>query len=172
VSDVRKSLTIVLGYDGSESARRGVERVGQLAVERPAVVVVAVAPEVRSAGLGTTGSLFRHPATHRPLTGGDTLLEQLPRPLKISRGLSEQHVGVSAVSPQLKRLARELQPALASRLPRLVDQVLGAAPRLRVCSQATGLLEPRAVDTCIRHQPDGWVAAAPDIAKDKTWAST
>ena len=53
MSDVRKSFTIVLGYDGSESARRGVERVRQLAVERPTVVVVAVAPEVRSAGLGT-----------------------------------------------------------------------------------------------------------------------
>ena len=52
MSDVRKSFTIVLGYDGSESARRGVERVRQLAVERPTVVVVAVAPEVRSAGLG------------------------------------------------------------------------------------------------------------------------
>ena len=53
MSDVRESFTIVLGYDGSESARRGVERVCQLAVERPTVVVVAVAPEVRSAGLGT-----------------------------------------------------------------------------------------------------------------------
>ena len=53
MSDVRKGFTIVLGYDGSESARRGVERVRQLAVERPTVVVVAVAPEVRSAGLGT-----------------------------------------------------------------------------------------------------------------------
>jgi hypothetical protein len=53
VSDVRKRFTIVLGYDGSESARRGVERVRQLAVERPTVVVVAVVPEVRSAGLGT-----------------------------------------------------------------------------------------------------------------------
>ena len=53
MSGARESFTIVLGYDGSESARRGVERVGQLAVERPTVVVVAVAPEVRSAGLGT-----------------------------------------------------------------------------------------------------------------------
>ena len=53
MSDVRKSFTIVLGYDGSESARRGVERVRQLAVERPTVVVVAVTPAVRSAGLGT-----------------------------------------------------------------------------------------------------------------------
>jgi GNAT superfamily N-acetyltransferase len=53
VSDVRKGFTIVLGYDGSESARRGLERVRQVAVERPTVVVVAVAPEVRSAGLGT-----------------------------------------------------------------------------------------------------------------------
>ena len=53
MSDVRKSFTIVLGYDGSDCARRGVERVGRLAVERPTVVVVAVALEVRSAGLGT-----------------------------------------------------------------------------------------------------------------------
>jgi nucleotide-binding universal stress UspA family protein len=53
VSDARETFTIVLGYDGSESARRGVERVRRLAVERPTVVVVAVAPEVRSAGLAT-----------------------------------------------------------------------------------------------------------------------
>jgi universal stress protein family protein len=53
VSDARETFTIVLGYDGSESAQRGVERVCQLAVERATVVVVAVAPEVRSAGLGT-----------------------------------------------------------------------------------------------------------------------
>ena len=53
MSDVGKGFTIVLGYDGSDSARRGVQRVRQVAVERPTVVVVAVAPEVRSAGLGT-----------------------------------------------------------------------------------------------------------------------
>ena len=53
MSDASETFTIVLGYDGSESARRGVERVRQLAVERTTVVVVAVAPEVRSAGLGT-----------------------------------------------------------------------------------------------------------------------
>ena len=53
MSDVRTGFTIVLGFDGSESARRGVERVRQLAVERPTVVVVVVVPEVRSAGLGT-----------------------------------------------------------------------------------------------------------------------
>ncbi len=53
MSDARETFTIVLGYDGSESARRGVQRVRRLAVERPTVVVVAVAPEVRSAGLGT-----------------------------------------------------------------------------------------------------------------------
>ena len=52
MSGARESFTIVLGYDGSESARRG-ERVRRLAVERPTVVVVAVAPEVRSAGLAT-----------------------------------------------------------------------------------------------------------------------
>jgi hypothetical protein len=53
VSDACETFTIVFGYDGSESARRGVERVRRLAVERPTVVVVAVAPEVRSAGLAT-----------------------------------------------------------------------------------------------------------------------
>ena len=73
MSGARESFTIVLGYDGSESARRGVERVGQLAVERPTVVVVAVAPEVRSAGLGTE-LVGRAPDTDLLLAGAAGLL--------------------------------------------------------------------------------------------------
>ena len=45
--------------------------------------------------------------------------------------LPEQHVRVNAVGPQHERLARELHTAPPPRLPRLVDQILGAVPRLR-----------------------------------------
>jgi GNAT superfamily N-acetyltransferase len=52
-SGICAGVRYALGYNGSESARRAVDRVRQLALERPTVVIVAVAPEVRSAGLGT-----------------------------------------------------------------------------------------------------------------------
>jgi nucleotide-binding universal stress UspA family protein len=52
MADTPETLTIVVGYDGSDSARRGLARVGQLAGGRLAVVIVAVAPDVRSSGLG------------------------------------------------------------------------------------------------------------------------
>ena len=42
--------TIVVGYDGSDAARRGLSRVRQLVAEEVKLIVVSVAPE---AGLGT-----------------------------------------------------------------------------------------------------------------------
>lgn len=45
-------LTIVVGYDGSESARRGVDRVRGWGLRRSALVLVAVTPTMTSAGLG------------------------------------------------------------------------------------------------------------------------
>jgi nucleotide-binding universal stress UspA family protein len=45
-------LRIVVGYDGSDTARRGLARIRQLTPRRSAVLIVAVQPEVRSAGLG------------------------------------------------------------------------------------------------------------------------
>lgn len=44
---------IVVGYDGSDAAQRGLARIRQLTAGQLAVLVVAVEPDVRSAGLGT-----------------------------------------------------------------------------------------------------------------------
>jgi nucleotide-binding universal stress UspA family protein len=52
MSEVRDATTIVLGYDGSDAARRGLARVGRLALDSVTVVVVSVAPDVRSPALG------------------------------------------------------------------------------------------------------------------------
>jgi nucleotide-binding universal stress UspA family protein len=70
------TLRIVVGYDGSDAARRGLAGVRQLAAGRLAVLVVAVEPEVRSAGLGSeltgqtidTGRLLKEA---RQLLGGE-----------------------------------------------------------------------------------------------------
>lgn len=53
MSDSRAELTIIVGYDGSDAARRGLERVRALGERAGAVLLVAVAPDVRSAGLGS-----------------------------------------------------------------------------------------------------------------------
>jgi nucleotide-binding universal stress UspA family protein len=59
-------LRIVIGYDGSDAARRGLERVRRLAARQLAVLVVAIDPDVRSSGLGS--ELTAHPiATGRLL---------------------------------------------------------------------------------------------------------
>lgn len=44
-------LTIVIGYDGSDAARRGLGRVRDLGERASKVIVVAVVPALRSAGL-------------------------------------------------------------------------------------------------------------------------
>lgn len=46
-----ETFTIVVGYDGSDAARRGVRRARWLGVEVSTIFVVAVTPDVRSAGL-------------------------------------------------------------------------------------------------------------------------
>jgi nucleotide-binding universal stress UspA family protein len=53
VSDMDEPLTIVVGYDGSDAARRGLRRVRDLGEHASKVLVVAVVPALRSAGLGT-----------------------------------------------------------------------------------------------------------------------
>ncbi len=45
------TLRVVIGYDGSDAARRGLARVRRLAARQLAVLVIAVEPDVRSAGL-------------------------------------------------------------------------------------------------------------------------
>jgi nucleotide-binding universal stress UspA family protein len=47
----REGLTIVVGYDGSDAARRALVRVRDLEPRAARVLLVAVAPDLRSAGL-------------------------------------------------------------------------------------------------------------------------
>ena len=53
MSNTSDTPKVVIGYDGSDAAQRGLARARQLTVGRLAVVVVAVAPEVRTPSLGT-----------------------------------------------------------------------------------------------------------------------
>jgi nucleotide-binding universal stress UspA family protein len=52
MSDASTNLTLVVGYDGSDGSRRALARVSELAIDYRALVIVAVAPEIRSAGMG------------------------------------------------------------------------------------------------------------------------
>ena len=52
MSDASQAFTIVIGYDGSDAAARALVRVGRLVVDASRILVVAVTPDVRSAGLG------------------------------------------------------------------------------------------------------------------------
>lgn len=61
-----RPLTIVVGYDGSDAARRGGAHVGQLATQPRKVVVVAVVPEVPASSV-----------SDEPLAGGDFDAERL-----------------------------------------------------------------------------------------------
>ena len=45
-------LKLVVGYDGSDAARRALARVRELAIDYQVLVIVAVDPDIRSAGLG------------------------------------------------------------------------------------------------------------------------
>jgi ribosomal protein S18 acetylase RimI-like enzyme len=54
--DVREppdTFSVVVGYDGSDAARRALARVRHLAARQLEVLVVAIEPEVRSVGLGS-----------------------------------------------------------------------------------------------------------------------
>lgn len=48
MSQAPAALTIVIGYDGSDAARRGLSRAERLVAEATKLVVVAVTPEARS----------------------------------------------------------------------------------------------------------------------------
>jgi nucleotide-binding universal stress UspA family protein len=46
------NATLVVGYDGSDASRRALVRVRELAIDYRTLVIVAVAPDIRSAGMG------------------------------------------------------------------------------------------------------------------------
>ncbi len=52
MSEAREQATIVVGYDGSDPARRGLTRVRRLGFGAMTVVLVSVTPDVRSPALG------------------------------------------------------------------------------------------------------------------------
>lgn len=52
MTHTRRNLKLVVGYDGSDAARRALARVRELAIDYQVLVIVAVAPDIRSAGLG------------------------------------------------------------------------------------------------------------------------
>lgn len=52
MTDPATNLTLVVGYDGSDGSRRALLRVHELAIHYRALVIVAVIPEIRSAGMG------------------------------------------------------------------------------------------------------------------------
>ena len=61
-----ETRTIVVGYDGSDAARRGLSRVRGLGADPAKLIVVSVAPEL---GSGTV--------SHEPLAGSDFDAERL-----------------------------------------------------------------------------------------------
>ncbi len=53
MSDAHEELTIIVGYDGSEAAQRALGRVRRLGEPVSKILLVAVVPDIRSAGFGT-----------------------------------------------------------------------------------------------------------------------
>lgn len=52
MTETEKNLTLVLGYDGSDGAQRALARARELAISYRTLVIVAAAPDVRSAAMG------------------------------------------------------------------------------------------------------------------------
>jgi nucleotide-binding universal stress UspA family protein len=50
--DSATNVTLVAGYDGSDGSRRALLRVHELAIDYRLFVIVAVVPDIRSAGMG------------------------------------------------------------------------------------------------------------------------
>jgi nucleotide-binding universal stress UspA family protein len=53
MTDTETNRALVIGYDGSDASRRALARVGELGIDYRALVIVAVAPDIRSEGMGT-----------------------------------------------------------------------------------------------------------------------
>ena len=66
--------TIVIGYDGSDAARRGLARVRQLLAEEAKLIVVSVAPKVGSGTVGDDPALGSDFDADRLLAEAEELL--------------------------------------------------------------------------------------------------
>lgn len=82
---------IVVGYDGSDAAQRGLARIRQLTAGQLAVLVVAVEPDVRSAGLGTE-------LTGRTIATGPLLEEARARFSELRRAAATRRAEIRAVA--------------------------------------------------------------------------
>jgi nucleotide-binding universal stress UspA family protein len=95
------NLTLVVGYDGSEASRRALQRVRELAIGYRTLVIVAVAPDIRSAGMGADLAGSR--------VDPERLLGEASELLDDRRGAAiETHAAVGDPAVVLTDVAREV----------------------------------------------------------------
>lgn len=105
MSDAKTNRTLVVGYDGSDGSRRALARVRELAIDYRALVIVAVAPDIRSAGMGVDLA-GPHLETER-------LLEEAREQLDGSEGAAiETRAAVGDPATVLTDIAREVDAQL------------------------------------------------------------
>jgi nucleotide-binding universal stress UspA family protein len=133
MADAGEAFTIVLGFDGSDAARRGVADVGRFATSTKTVVVVAVTPEVRSSSI-----------SHEPLAGGDfdadRLLEEAAELLSGMEGATvERRAATGDPAAVLVEVARDVDADLlivGRRGSNFVSRTLLGSVAERVIQQA------------------------------------
>ena len=105
MSDAKTNLTLVVGYDGSDGSRRALARVRELAIDYRALVIVAVAPDIRSAGMGVDLA--------GPHLDTERLLEEAREQLDGSEGAAiETRAAVGDPANVLTDIAREVDAQL------------------------------------------------------------
>lgn len=105
MSDAKTNLTLVVGYDGSDGSRRALARVRELAIDYRALVIVAVVPDIRSAGMGVDLA--------GPHLDTERLLEEAREQLDGSEGAAiETRAAVGDPANVLTDIAREVDAQL------------------------------------------------------------
>ena len=105
MSDAKTNRTLVVGYDGSDGSRRALARVRELAIDYRALVIVAVAPDIRSAGMGVDLA--------GPHLDTERLLEEAREQLDGSEGAAiETRAAVGDPATVLTDIAREVDAQL------------------------------------------------------------
>lgn len=105
MSDAKTNRTLVVGYDGSDGSRRALARVRELAIDYRALVIVAVAPDIRSAGMGVDLA--------GPHLDTERLLEEAREQLDGSEGAAiETRAAVGDPANVLTDIAREVDAQL------------------------------------------------------------
>jgi nucleotide-binding universal stress UspA family protein len=105
MSDAQTNLTVVVGYDGSDGSRRALARVRELTIDYRALVIVAVAPDIRSAGMGVDLA--------GPQVDTERLLEEAREQLDACEGAAiEARAAVGEPATVLTDIAREVDAQL------------------------------------------------------------